>query len=132
MNAIEGRGVAQAVGLESGAPDDIVSALARRFGLTCVMTLGSKGAMEMGPDEGFRVPPLPVEAVDTTAAGDAFAGILATGLDAGRSLQDALRRASAGLACQTVGAQPSLPRTAAIEAALRTLPPVATIEGAAR
>ena len=134
VNAVEGRSVAQAIGLASDAPGDIVTALAQRFGMTCVMTLGSQGALAMAPDEGFRVPPLPAQVVDTTAAGDAFAGILAGALDAGQSLQDALRRASAGagLACQTVGAQPSLPHAAAIEAALPTLPPVEALKDTAR
>jgi ribokinase len=97
--------------------------LALRNGLTCVVTLGSRGALAIGPDGGYRVEALAVEAVDTTGAGDAFTGVLAAALDQGISLPDALRRASvaAGLACTRIGAQTSQPTVAAIEAALAQL-----------
>jgi ribokinase len=97
--------------------------LALRHGLTCVVTLGSHGALAIGPDGGYRVEALAVEAVDTTGAGDAFTGVLAAALDQGISLPDALRRASvaAGLACTRIGAQTSQPTVAAIEAALAQL-----------
>jgi len=97
--------------------------LALRQGLTCVVTLGSHGALAIGPDGGYRVEALAVEAVDTTGAGDAFTGVLAAALDQGISLPDALRRASvaAGLACTRIGAQTSQPTVAAIEAALAQL-----------
>jgi ribokinase len=70
------------------------------------------------------VPALPIEAVDTTGAGDAFVGVLAASLSAGRDLSSALRRASAaaGLACLTAGAQPGMPKSDAIDAALAHLP----------
>jgi ribokinase len=50
--------------------------------------------------------------VDTTAAGDAFAGALAVGLAAGRPPAEAVRYANAaGAAAATrAGAQESLPR----------------------
>jgi ribokinase len=97
--------------------------LALRHGLTCVVTLGSRGALAIGPDGGYRVEALTVEAVDTTGAGDAFTGVLAAALDQGISLPDALRRASvaAGLACTRIGAQTSQPTVAAIEAGLARL-----------
>ena len=97
--------------------------LALRHGLTCVVTLGSRGALAIGPDGGYRIEALAVEPVDTTGAGDAFTGVLAAALDQGISLPDALRRASvaAGLACTRIGAQTSQPTVAAIEAALAQL-----------
>ena len=44
-----------------------------------VITRGARGASYLGEDERFDVPAPPVEAVDTTGAGDVFAGVLAAG-----------------------------------------------------
>lgn len=61
--------------------------------------------------------PFRVTAVDTTAAGDAFAGVLGSALAEGLDWDDALRRAMAGgaLAVTVAGASPSLPRREAID-----------------
>jgi len=106
-----------------GDPADLARDLAARHGLTCVVTLGGRGALAIGPAGGHRVPSLAIEPVDTTGAGDAFAGVLAAALDRGRTLPDALREASvaAGLACTRVGAQTSQPDAAAIAARLAEL-----------
>ncbi len=42
-----------------------------------VVTLGARGARYIGPDGEFAVPAPAVKAVDTTGAGDVFAGVLA-------------------------------------------------------
>jgi ribokinase len=62
-----------------------------------------------------------VRAVDTTAAGDCFVGVLAAALSRGDALPDALCRANAaaGLACTRPGSQGSLPNAADINAALK-------------
>jgi ribokinase len=109
-----------------GEPSDTARALARRHGLTCVVTLGAQGAIAVGSgQEAWRIGALAVEPVDTTGAGDAFAGVLAAELDRATSLPDALRRASiaAGLACTRVGAQTSQPAQVEIEARLGELAP---------
>ncbi len=91
---------------------------------TTVVTLGARGAAWAEGDDSGVVPGFAVEAVDTTAAGDAFAGALGAALaaevGAGASVRDALRFACAAgaLAVTTPGAQPSLPRTEAIRAFL--------------
>lgn len=107
-------------------PEVIARALFERHGLACVVTLGGAGALAIGPEGGSRVATLPVDAVDTTGAGDTFVGVLAGALDAGHGLGDALRRASvaAGLACTAMGAQTAQPTSAAIDAHLADLPPV--------
>ncbi len=130
VNEIEGRAVADAVGLPPSDPQRLLSDLSARFGLTAVMTLGKQGALAVGPGGGVHVPALPVDAVDTTGAGDAFAGILAAALDADASLEDAIRRASVGaaLACERIGAQTSLPDRADIDAALPNLPPLSPLD----
>jgi ribokinase len=110
-----------------GDAADLARGLAARHGLTCVVTLGGQGALAIGPAGGYRVPALAVEAVDTTGAGDAFAGVLAAGLDRGLALPEALRHASvaAGLACTRLGAQTSQPDAATIAARLADLAEVA-------
>ncbi len=85
-----------------------------------VLTLGSMGAVwSWGGREGYQ-PAFPVQAVDTTAAGDAFAGALALALAEGRGFEEAMRFASAAgaLAATRPGAQPSLPYRPEVEGLL--------------
>ena len=98
--------------------------LAERYGMMCIVTLGRDGALAVGPTGGWRIPALPIDAVDTTGAGDAFCGGLAAALDRGLDMEAALRYASVGaaLACTIEGAQNSLPVRPAIEAQLDELP----------
>jgi ribokinase len=94
--------------------------LARRDGLVAV-TLGSEGAvlLEDG-EEVARAAPPPVDAVDGTAAGDAFTACLLVSLLEGRAYDNALRRscAAGALAASRHGAQPSLPTAAEVDALL--------------
>jgi ribokinase len=64
-----------------------------------------------------RVPGVKVQAIDTTAAGDAFNGALAVALAEQREIVAALgfANAAAALACTKRGAQPSLPRRAEVD-----------------
>ena len=76
-----------------------------------VITLGSKGAYVFSRNFRGIVPSIPVEAVDTTAAGDTFNGALCVALSEGRNLQDACRFAAkaAAISVTRMGAQPSIP-----------------------
>ncbi len=77
-----------------------------------IITLGTQGALVVEkPGVGTLVPSLPVQAVDTTAAGDAFSGALAVAWGSGQSLLDAARFAAqaAAISVTRLGAQPSLP-----------------------
>jgi ribokinase len=97
-----------------------LDALARRDGLVAV-TLGAEGAILLDDgDEVARAKPPPVEPVDGTGAGDAFTACLVVSLVEGRDHEDALRRACAAgaLAASRLGAQPSLPTAAEIDAIL--------------
>jgi len=125
VNQIE---AASAAGRD-GEPAALARDLAARHALTCVITLGSAGALALARDGGWRIGALAVEARDTTGAGDAFVGVLAAALDRGLALPDALGRASvaAGLACTRIGAQTSQPDRAAIEARLPDLAPAAPL-----
>jgi ribokinase len=73
-----------------------------------------------GPDsEGF-VPPFKVAAVDTVAAGDSFNGGLASALDDGKPLAEAVRFAAACGALSTTkkGASAAAPTRAEVDAFL--------------
>ncbi|MBY5463925.1 ribokinase [Rhizobium leguminosarum] len=74
-------------------------------------TMGGEGAEAFIDGENVRVPALSVDAVDTTAAGDCFVGVLASALDRGLSLDAAMRRAAkaAAIACSRPGSQSSIP-----------------------
>jgi ribokinase len=65
-----------------------------------IVTKGSEGADWLQPKTGqtAHAPSFPVAAVDTTAAGDTFAGYFAAGVDQGQSVQDAMTLASAAAA----------------------------------
>ncbi|MCS7237702.1 MAG: ribokinase [Thermoguttaceae bacterium] len=82
-----------------------------------IITLGPKGALVVGPEEARLVPAYQVQAVDTTAAGDAFSGALAAGLAKGMTLGEAVEYATraAAISVTRMGAQPSLPTHAEVE-----------------
>jgi ribokinase len=91
-----------------------------------VVTLGARGARYTGADGEFEVPAPAVEAVDTTGAGDVFAGVLAanwpTDPDAAPDHRlRALRRACAAGALATLvpGAGDCAPDAEAIERLIR-------------
>jgi ribokinase len=88
---------------------------------TVIVTLGAQGSVASTAREDIPIAAYPIDAVDTTAAGDAFSGALGTALAGGESLGDALRFASAaaGIACTRRGAQPSLPTRAEVDRLLR-------------
>jgi len=97
-----------------------LEALGERHGLVC-LTLGAEGAvlLEDG-EEVARAEPPEVEAVDGTAAGDAFTACLVVSLLEGRLREDSLRRACAAgaLAASRFGAQTSLPTADEVDALL--------------
>lgn len=95
-----------------------LDALAETPRLTA-LTLGEEGAvlLESGCEVARAVPPR-VHAVDGTAAGDAFCAALLVSLLEGRDYEEALRRvcAAGALAASQLGAQPSLPTAAEVDA----------------
>jgi ribokinase len=78
---------------------------------TVIITMGEQGAFVYGDQISELVPSFSVNAIDTTAAGDAFCGSLAAALARGEDLRSAVRWACAGgaLATTKMGAEPSLP-----------------------
>ncbi len=87
-------------------------------GRLVAVTLGAEGAvlLERGKEVARATPPA-VEAVDGTAAGDAFTACLVISLVEGRPRDEALRRACAAgaIAASRPGAQPSLPTALEID-----------------
>jgi ribokinase len=112
----------------SGAvpPAEAARALQARGARAVVVTLGAAGSLLVG-DDGVCVsaPAFAVRVVDTTAAGDAFVGAFALARAATLPAAEALRWANAAgaLAVTRVGAQPSLPTRAEVEAFLAQHPP---------
>jgi ribokinase len=92
---------------DSGEADELAGRLLALGARSVVITLGRDGAHASTVDESEYVPAPPVEVVDTTGAGDVFAGTLAAHLAAGVPLLAAVRPAvaSATHATTYVGAQ---------------------------
>lgn len=86
-----------------------------------IVTLGEHGALHVTRKGQKPFPGCRVEAVDTTAAGDAFNGALACALAEGQTMEDAIRFANAAgaLAATKRGAQDSLPHRDEIESLLQ-------------
>ena len=108
VNETEGAWLAAHLGCEATA----VSLRNRLGGNTVVLTRGGEGADVAAPeDSAWHEPAVPVEAIDTTAAGDCFVGVLAHRLNSGETLRSAVRRASiaAALCCTHRGSQGSIP-----------------------
>lgn len=113
--------------LTGGSPvvlEDAVAAgkrlLNAGIGVAVVITLGAAGAVLIEQRSETRLPARRVPVVDTTAAGDAFAGVFCASLASGHSAAEAARAAvvAGTLAVQKHGAQPSLPTSKEIREAL--------------
>lgn len=85
-----------------------------------ILKLGAQGALLADGERTQHFPARPVEAKDTTAAGDCFNGALATGLAEGMTLEAAIALANvaASIAITRIGAQASLPTRVEVEQAL--------------
>jgi len=91
-----------------------------------VLTLGANGSLLATHEFTRHFPAFQVQAIDATAAGDAFAAALTVKLAEGAPLEEAVifANAAGALACTKVGAQPSMPTRNEVENFLRsqTLP----------
>ena len=105
----------------AGSGGDVAVQLSRLRVPSVVVTLGARGCVARHEGELLEQPAFPVEAVDTTAAGDTFCGTLVAALNRSAPMRDALREAvaAAALACTRPGAQASIPARDEVEAFLR-------------
>jgi ribokinase len=103
----------------SGGTRELAQRVAASLGSACIVTLGEAGSMHSTADGAVtEVPAYKVaDVVDTTGAGDVYAGTLAATLANGRSLQEAMVAASraAGISVLSPGAQPRLTTPAGID-----------------
>ncbi len=83
-----------------------------------VITLGRKGSVGLNKDSVFhKQPAFPVDAVDTTGAGDVYHGAYIYSLLKGWAMAQCMRfaAAAAALKCRRLGAQPGIPTLREIE-----------------
>lgn len=85
-----------------------------------IITLGGDGSLVYDGQEFTFIEATKVEAVDTTAAGDTFNGVLATMVAEGCGLVDAAREASvaAAISVTRMGAQPAAPTRSEVDAVM--------------
>ncbi len=87
-----------------------------------VVTLGAKGCLARHKSTLYQQAAFPIQAIDTTAAGDTFCGVLVAKLSQGTDWPAALRVANAAsaLTCLTLGAQSSIPTAIEVAQFLET------------
>jgi sugar/nucleoside kinase (ribokinase family) len=85
-----------------------------------VVTLGDQGAVGIAAGRVHREPAYPVEAVDTTGAGDVYHGAFFVAYLEGQALPQAMRFAAivAALKCRRPGGRAGIPTRAEVEAIL--------------
>lgn len=119
-NEGESQDLANQLGWSEHEPDSIARRLSEDYALTAIVTLGADGVLAWSDGVRRQIAALPIDVVDTTAAGDSFCGAFAAALDRGYGLTGALQRGAAAgsLACTRLGAQSSIPVRTAIEQAI--------------
>lgn len=92
-------------------------ALQSRGGQSVIVKMGAAGCWVADGRNAFRAAGHPVNAVDTTAAGDTFNGAFAAALARGSSMQEAVcfANAAAALSVTRAGAIASIPNLQAVE-----------------
>jgi len=113
VNEIEADAIAAALEMPS-LPEAFAATMYRRFGVATVVTLGAQGVLAVADGRMWRIPAPSIEVRDTTGAGDAFTGVLATALDRSAEWPQALAEgvAAGSLACLGEGAQAAMPSAA--------------------
>jgi ribokinase len=103
---------------------DCIPRLHERGAKNVIITLGGQGAIVSDGASLEWIAPFAITPVDTTAAGDAFAGALAVRLAEGAQLSEAARFAAAAgaIAATRLGAQPGMPTRSEIEQLVRQTP----------
>lgn len=119
MNETEAKALSGAEDAEAG-----IDLLCSRYPhLRVALTMGKSGCLYRSGTERYYHPIFKVDAVDTTAAGDTFAGYFIAAVADGVPPETAIKRASAAaaLAVSRKGAAPSIPTCDEVDRALLTL-----------
>src|SRR6266404_3566878 len=89
-------------------------------GKTICVTMGKRGVLALIEGNPLIIPGHAVKAIDTTGAGDCFVGAVAAQLAGGKSIREALvyANSAASISVQRMGAAPSMPTAAEVEAVL--------------
>jgi ribokinase len=118
VNEVEARMLADDLDLGAVELPAVCAEVRDRFATTVVLTVGGNGAMAFARDQALQAGILPIQAMDTVGAGDAFVGAYVAAMADGMSLADCLRWGSVagGLTCLKPGAQDGVPQRDAIEA----------------
>jgi ribokinase len=117
-NLAEARQLTDQAIASAGEAERAAAMLRQRGTHTVLVKLTRGDSVLCSADESRHLKSVPVKAVDTTGAGDAFAAALALGLMEGRSMRDAtmLAMAASSIAVEIYGAQPAYPDRASLEA----------------
>ena len=108
MNEVEGEALTG-----KQAPEEMLEEMRRQYPkASFLLTLGENGAYYQRGENRWFQPAFPVDAADTTAAGDTFTGYFIAGLVSGLSPEENLRRSAkaASIAVSRKGAADSIPR----------------------
>ncbi|HTE28551.1 ribokinase [Flavitalea sp.] len=99
------------------------AALSSKGIATVIITMGSMGALVLHDNVYDHIPAVPVDSIDTTAAGDVFNGALAVALSEDKDIIQATRFAcmAAAISVTKLGAQASAPSKQELEAFIAVL-----------
>ncbi len=105
--------------MNEGEAAQLAAALGGPPAAPMLVTLGARGARWQDGDRMHEVPAPRVEPVDTTGAGDTFAGYIAAAIDRGETIEAAMRLAvmAAALKVTRPGAAEAVPRIDEVRAA---------------
>ena len=108
--------------LADGVSGQVEAQKIAQQGMTVVYKMGERGAVTYQRDLKFETPIFPVTALKPTGAGDSFMGAMVTGLAAGLSMEQAVRRgaAAAAIVVSRVGCAPAMPTPAELDLFLQT------------
>lgn len=112
MNEIEARHLGKGLNIPSSNYIKLAEYLAKKYDLTAVITRGPKPVIAATADgKIWEAKTMKLKVLDTTGAGDTFAGILTACIDQNKPLKIGLKYAvvGSGLSCTRAGAQPSIP-----------------------
>jgi ribokinase len=99
---------------------EVVRSLQTGMNKIVCITLGKRGVLALVNGEPLIIPGRAVNALDTTGAGDCFVGAVAAQVASGKTIRGAFEHANiaASICVQRMGAAPSMPTAAEIDAML--------------